>query len=112
MKQGSPSTTGRIPTGIAGLDHILCGGLPANRTYLADTVLALRFFELNGAVHKAISVIKKRTGKHESTIRELKIDRSGIFVSPPLDKFRGVLTGVPIAAEILETRPKTKNASR
>ncbi|HJT81160.1 MAG TPA: ATPase domain-containing protein [Chthoniobacterales bacterium] len=68
---------------------------PIDLTYLADSVLALRFFEDNGSIRKAISAIKKRTGRHESTIRELKIDRSGITVGPPLDKFRGVLTGVP-----------------
>ena len=72
---------------------------PIDLTYLADTVLALRFFEANGAVHKAISVIKKRTGPHEKTIRELTIARSGIIVGPPLERFRGVLTGVPILAE-------------
>ena len=85
---------------------------PIDLTYLADTVLALRFFESKGSVHKAIAVIKKRTGKHESTIRELKIDRSGISVGPPLDKFRGVLTGVPVAAEGSESVIKPRNARR
>ena len=75
---------------------------PIDLTYLADTVVALRFYELNGSVRKAISAIKKRTGKHESTIRELKIDRSGISVGPPLEKFRGILTGVPITAQSSE----------
>jgi circadian clock protein KaiC len=72
---------------------------PVDLTYLADTVLALRFFEANGAVHKAISVLKKRTGNHETTIRELTIASSGIVVSPPLTEFSGVLTGVPVMAE-------------
>jgi circadian clock protein KaiC len=85
---------------------------PIDLTYLADTVLALRFFEMEGSVRKAISAIKKRTGKHESTIRELKIARSGITVGPPLDKFRGVLTGVPVTAEVLKERPKSRNAKR
>jgi len=83
---------------------------PIDLTYLADTVLALRFFEANGAVHKAISVIKKRTGAHEKTIRELTIARSGITVGPPLEQFRGVLTGVPLIAETIEekgTRART-----
>jgi circadian clock protein KaiC len=75
---------------------------PIDLTYLADTVMALRFFELAGSVRKAISVIKKRTGKHETTIRELRIDRSGITVGPPLDKFRGVLSGVPVATTSAE----------
>jgi circadian clock protein KaiC len=85
---------------------------PIDLTYLADTVLALRFFEAEGGIHKAISAIKKRTGRHETTIRELKIDRSGILVGPPLDQFQGVLTGVPIAAQTLEGAVKRKNAAR
>ena len=77
---------------------------PIDLTYLADTVVALRFFEAKGAVHKAISVIKKRTGVHEKTIRELTIARSGITVGPPLEKFHGVLTGVPLIAETIEEK--------
>ena len=72
---------------------------PLDVTYLADTVLTFRFFEAGGAVHKAISVIKKRTGNHERTIRELTIDENGIAVGPALDQFRGVLTGVPVLVE-------------
>jgi circadian clock protein KaiC len=86
---------------------------PIDLTYLADTVLALRFFEERGAVHKAISAIKKRTGRHEKTIRELSIDRSGIVVGPPLDKFRGVLTGVPTVVDPPKGEiSKPRNASR
>jgi circadian clock protein KaiC len=106
-QQGVVTVLVLSPQGFLGQMHS-----PIDLTYLADTVLALRFFELKGAVHKAISVIKKRTGKHESTIRELKIDSSGIFVGPPLDKFRGVLTGVPIAAETVGEKGKTRNAAR
>jgi circadian clock protein KaiC len=69
---------------------------PLDVTYLADTVLMFRFFEADGAVHKALSVVKKRTGQHEHTIRELFIESDGIRVGPPLDRFRGVLTGVPV----------------
>ena len=76
---------------------------PIDLTYLADTVLALRFFEVDGRVCKAIAVIKKRTGKHETTIRELKIAKSGVTVGPPLDKFRGVLTGVPVKGDAYTT---------
>jgi len=72
---------------------------PIDVTYLADSVVMFRFFEAGGAVHKAISVVKKRTGKHEHTIRELFIDGDGIRVGPPLDAFRGVLTGVPVLNE-------------
>lgn len=68
---------------------------PVDVSYLADTVLMLRYFESEGAVHRAISVVKKRTGSHENTIRELKITSRGIRVGEPLMKFTGVLTGVP-----------------
>jgi circadian clock protein KaiC len=80
---------------------------PIDLTYLADTVLALRFFEAGGAVHKAISVLKKRTGRHETTIRELTIASSGIVVGPPLTEFRGILTGVPVTTETVG-RPRKK----
>ena len=72
---------------------------PIDVTYLADTVMMFRFFEADGAVHKAISVVKKRTGTHEHTIRELFIEKAGIRVGPPLDAFRGILTGVPVLNE-------------
>jgi circadian clock protein KaiC len=62
-------------------------------TYLADTVL--RYFEALGRVRRAISVIKKRTGSHEDTIREFRIGSKGIEVGPPLEEFQGVLRGVP-----------------
>jgi circadian clock protein KaiC len=87
---------------------------PIDLTYLADTVLALRFFEAKGAVHKAISVIKKRTGNHEKTIRELTLSPEGVHVGPPLEEFRGVLTGVPVEAETVgrrKAKPR-RNVSR
>ena len=68
---------------------------PLDVTYLADTVIALRYYEASGSVHKAVSVIKKRTGKHERTIREVSIDRGKISVGPPLTRFRGIFTGTP-----------------
>lgn len=68
---------------------------PVDLTYLADTVLLSRYFEASGAVKKAISVIKKRTGKHEETIRELSVQDSGIKVGAVLAQFSGILTGVP-----------------
>lgn len=64
-------------------------------TYLADTVIMLRYFEAVGRVRRAISVIKKRTGSHEDTIREFRITGRGIEVGPALEKFQGVLRGVP-----------------
>ena len=68
---------------------------PIDVTYLADTVVMLRYFEAFGRVRRAISVIKKRTGSHEDTIRELKIGDSGLVLGDPLTDFQGVLRGVP-----------------
>lgn len=64
-------------------------------TYLADTVILLRYFEALGSIRRAISVMKKRGGHHESTIRELRIDGRGISLGQPLKEFQGVLRGVP-----------------
>jgi circadian clock protein KaiC len=69
---------------------------PVDMTYLSDAVLLLRFFEAEGEIRRAISVVKKRTGSHESAIREMRIDGGGIRVGEKLDGFRGVLTGTPI----------------
>jgi circadian clock protein KaiC len=68
---------------------------PVDITYLADAVIMLRFFEARGSVKRAISIVKKRTGRHESTIREFWIDR-GVHVGEPLTNFQGVLRGVPM----------------
>ncbi len=68
---------------------------PVDVSYLADTVLMLRFFEAAGSVRRAISVVKKRTGFHENTIREMRMSSDGITVGKPLTEFHGVLTGVP-----------------
>lgn len=70
-------------------------GVPVDVSYLADTVILTRYFEAGGAVHKAISIIKKRSGAHESTIRELEMTAAGIQIGEALDDFQGVLTGVP-----------------
>jgi circadian clock protein KaiC len=77
--------------------HGLVGDMkaPVDVTYLADTVILLRYFEATGSVRRAISVIKKRTGAHESTIREYRIDRRGLTIGGPLNEFQGVLRGVP-----------------
>ena len=64
-------------------------------SYLADTVILFRYYETRGEVRQAISVLKKRTGPHERTIRELGITSHGLEIGEPLRKFRGVLTGVP-----------------
>jgi circadian clock protein KaiC len=77
--------------------HGLMGDMrsPVDVTYLADTVVLLRFFEARGRIRRAISVIKKRTGSHEDTIREFRITGTGIRVGEPLTQFHGVLRGVP-----------------
>ncbi|HXG72499.1 MAG TPA: ATPase domain-containing protein [Gemmatimonadaceae bacterium] len=64
-------------------------------SYLADTVVLLRYFEVKGAVRQAISVVKKRSGNHERTIRECKVGEGGLRIGEPLTEFQGVLTGVP-----------------
>jgi len=69
---------------------------PLDLTYLSDSVLLLRYFEADGEIRRAISVIKKRTGRHEPSIREFKIGDGGVHVGPRLEGFRGVLTGTPV----------------
>jgi circadian clock protein KaiC len=78
--------------------HGLVGEMktPVDVTYLADTVILLRFFEALGAVRRAMSIVKKRTGAHESTIREYRIGSRGLTIGEPLDGFQGVLRGVPV----------------
>ncbi|MBR1267285.1 AAA family ATPase [Bradyrhizobium sp. AUGA SZCCT0222] len=78
--------------------HGLIGDMkaPVDVTYLADTVVLLRYFEALGSVRRAMSVIKKRTGMHESTIREYRIGNRGLTIGEPLDGFHGVLRGVPV----------------
>jgi circadian clock protein KaiC len=68
---------------------------PVDTTYLADNVVLFRYFEARGHVRRAISVVKKRSGKHESTIRELTVSEKGIEIGAPLAEFQGVLSGVP-----------------
>jgi circadian clock protein KaiC len=77
--------------------HGLIGpmGSPIDVSYLADTVVITRFFEALGMVRKAILIIKKRSGAHESTVRELSMSAKGVTIGAPLDDFQGVLTGVP-----------------
>ncbi|HEY1143658.1 MAG TPA: ATPase domain-containing protein [Sphingomicrobium sp.] len=68
---------------------------PIDMTYLSDAALLLRFFEADGEIRRAISVIKKRTGAHENAIREMLIDAQGVQVGEKLQGFRGILTGTP-----------------
>jgi circadian clock protein KaiC len=69
---------------------------PFDVSYLADTVILLRYFENQGAIRKAISVVKKRSGKHEPTLRELGMGEDGLKIGNPLREFVGVMSGSPI----------------
>jgi len=69
---------------------------PIDMSYLADSVVLMRYFEAEGSVRQAISILKKRTGDHERAIREFRIGLGGVHLGEPLSEFRGVLTGVPV----------------
>ena len=70
---------------------------PVDLSYLSDTVISLRYFEAHGEVRQAVAVIKKRSGRHERTIRELKLKPGkGLSIGEPLRDFQGILTGVPV----------------
>ncbi|MBY0337060.1 MAG: AAA family ATPase [Acetobacteraceae bacterium] len=77
--------------------HGLVGDMrsPVDITYLSDTVVLIRFFEAFGRVRRAVSVMKKRAGPHEDTIRELRFADGSVAIGPPLSEFQGVLRGVP-----------------
>jgi circadian clock protein KaiC len=68
---------------------------PVDVSYVADTVLLFRYFEASGSVKQAVSVVKKRTGRHERSLRQLTFESDGIHIGRPLIEFEGVLTGVP-----------------
>jgi circadian clock protein KaiC len=86
-----------VATFLAVAQHGMIGDMKQtiDVTYLADTVIMLRYFEALGRVRRAISAVKKRTGSHEDTIREFQINGRGIAIGPPLRDFHGVLRGVP-----------------
>ena len=69
---------------------------PIDTSYLADAVILFRYFEAQGKVRQLISVVKKRSGKHERSIREFKLGENGISIGQPLHDFHGVLTGTPV----------------
>jgi circadian clock protein KaiC len=87
-----------VATILIGAHQGLMGPMitPVDASYLADAVVLLRYYEARGEIHQAISVMKKRGGRHERTIREFALEAGGIRVGEPLTGFRGVLTGVPI----------------
>jgi circadian clock protein KaiC len=80
--------------------HGLLPGAPVTTeldlSYLSDTVLLLRYYESEGELRRAIACIKKRSGDHERTLRDLRFTPRGLDIGPPMTDFRGVLTGVPI----------------
>ena len=68
---------------------------PTDVSYLADNVLLLRYFEAAGEVRQAISVVKRRSGPHERSIREMRMSTGELTIGAPLKNFTGVLTGTP-----------------
>jgi circadian clock protein KaiC len=76
---------------------------PVEVSYLADAVMLFRYFEAEGRLRKAVSVLKKRTGAHEQMIRELLISARGVVAGEPLEQFRGVMTGVPSPVEAVRS---------
>jgi circadian clock protein KaiC len=72
---------------------------PVDASYLADAVILLRYFEHRGEIRIAISVMKKRSSRHERTLREFRLD-GRLTVGPPLREFRGVLTGTPVYGDV------------
>lgn len=88
-----------VATLLVGAQHGLIGTnmtSPVDASYLADAVVLLRYFEFDGEVRQAISVLKKRGGAHERTIREFSMHQDGVRIGQPLRQFRGILTGVPM----------------
>ena len=89
---------------------------PVDTTYLADNVILFRYFEAQGQVRRAISVVKKRSGPHELTIREIWMRKNGIELSEPLAQFQGILTGNPEflghAPGLAEGRPLQASVGR
>jgi circadian clock protein KaiC len=88
-----------VATLLVAAHHGLIGSAmssPIDATYLADAVVLLRYFEARGEIRRAISVVKRRGGEHERTIREFRLQDGGIHLGEPLYQFRGVLTGVPV----------------
>ena len=91
-----------VATLLVGAHHGIIGGAmrtPVDSSYLADAVILLRYYETEGEVRQAISIVKKRGGAHERTIRDYRFSSGGIQIGEPLRRFRGVLTGVPVPAD-------------
>jgi circadian clock protein KaiC len=87
-----------VVTFLAVAQHGLLGSgmqTPVDASYLADSVIMLRYYETAGRLRRAISVVKKRSGAHEETLREFRLRGSGIWIGAPLRTFHGILTGTP-----------------
>ena len=86
-----------VATFLINPQHGMVGAMTSdiNISYIADAVMLFRFFEAEGRIRKAVSVLKNRAGMHEDSIREFRIDAQGVRVGAPLTAFRGVLTGTP-----------------
>ncbi len=96
-----------VATLLIGAQHGLIGmqmQTPVDASYLADAVVILRYFEADGMVRQAISVLKKRGGAHERSIRDFSLGDTGVNVGQPLRQFRGILTGVPVALDDRDNR--------
>ncbi|MGY2931901.1 KaiC/GvpD/RAD55 family RecA-like ATPase [Bradyrhizobium sp. GM6.1] len=78
--------------------HGLVGPMdtPLDISYLSDAVLMLRYFEYDGSVRRALSIVKNRSGNHEHAIREFRLSEEGVKLGPPLKGFSGILTGTPV----------------
>lgn len=94
--------------------HGLSGtmGAEIDISYLADSVLLLRYFEMEGEIRQAVSVFKMRTGAHERTLREIRITAAGVQVGDPLVGFKGVMTGIPEYRGTLSGTPHRENPGR
>jgi circadian clock protein KaiC len=93
-----------IATILVFAQHGLVGSMHSviDVSYLADCVLLLRYFEARGRIRKAVSVVKKRGGLHDTAIRDFSMSAAGLAIGGPLDDFRGVLTGVPTFDNIVK----------
>jgi len=97
-----------VATLLVGAQHGLIGTqmqTSVDASYLADAVVLLRYYEAEGEVRQAISVLKKRGGAHERSIRAFSMDRRGLHVGDPLHRFRGILTGVPVPIDGVSKPP-------
>lgn len=96
-----------VATLLVGAQHGLIGmnmKTPVDASYLADAVVLLRYFEVDGEVRQAVSVVKKRGGAHERTIRDFTLSSTGVHIGEPLRHFRGILTGVPVPVDSIQAR--------